>query len=78
MWTVSMKLEMSIIKKGNPLVAQQKVCLQCRRRGLNPSVRKTLWRRKWQPTPVLLAWGSPWREGLGGLQSMGSQRVRHD
>ena len=30
------------------------VCLQCRRPGFNPSVRKIPWRRKWQPTPVLL------------------------
>ena len=25
----------------------------------------------------ILAWGIPWTEVLGGLQSMGSQRVRH-
>ena len=25
-----------------------------------------------------LAWKIPWTEELGGLQSMGSQRVRHD
>ena len=25
----------------------------------------------------ILAWKSPWTEELGGLQSMGSQRVRH-
>ena len=25
-----------------------------------------------------LAWRIPWTEELGGLQSMGSQRVRHD
>ena len=25
-----------------------------------------------------LAWEIPWTEELGGLQSMGSQRVRHD
>ena len=28
--------------------------LQCRRPGLDPSVRKIPWRRKWQPTPVFL------------------------
>ena len=43
---------------------------QCRRHGLNSWVRKIPWRRKWQPTPVLLpgkfhGWGSligygPW------------------
>ena len=29
-------------------------CLQCRRPGFDPWVRKILWRRKRQPTPVLL------------------------
>ena len=26
----------------------------------------------------ILAWGIPWTKEPGGLQSMGSQRVRHD
>ena len=26
----------------------------------------------------ILAWRTPWMEEPGGLQSMGSQRVRHD
>ena len=26
----------------------------------------------------ILAWEIPWREGPGGLQSMGLQRVRHN
>ena len=26
----------------------------------------------------ILAWGIPWTEEPGGLQSMGSPRVRHD
>ena len=26
----------------------------------------------------ILAWGFPWTEESGGLQSMGSQRVKHD
>ena len=26
----------------------------------------------------ILAWEIPWTEGPGGLQFMGSQRVRHD
>ena len=26
----------------------------------------------------ILAWRIPWTEGPGGLQSMGSQTVRHD
>ena len=28
--------------------------------------------------PSTLAWEIPWAEDPGGLQSMGSQRVRHD
>ena len=37
------------------LVAQTvSVCLQCGRPGLDPWVGKIPWRRKWQPTPVLL------------------------
>ena len=27
---------------------------------------------------IVLAWRIPWAEEPGGLQSMGSQRVRHD
>ena len=30
------------------------MCLQCRRPRFNPWVRKILWRREWQPTPVFL------------------------
>ena len=30
------------------------------------------------PHSSILAWRSPWTEELGGLQSMGSQRVRPD
>ena len=28
--------------------------------------------------PSVLAWRIPWTEEAGGLQSVGSQRVRHD
>ena len=46
---------------------------QCRRHkrwGFDPWVKKILWRRKWQPTPVFLPWRIPWTEEPGGLQSM--------
>ena len=39
---------------------------------------RPLRRRAWQPTPVFLPGESPWTEELGRLQSMRSQRVRHD
>ena len=34
--------------------------------------------RAWQSTPVFLPGESPWTDEPGRLQSMGSQRVRHD
>ena len=33
---------------------QLSICLKCGRPGFDPWVGKILWRRKWQPTPVLL------------------------
>ena len=49
--------------KWDSLVAQT-----VKRLGFNPRVRKIPWRRKWQPTPVLL----PRKfHGSGRLQSMG-------
>ena len=42
------------------------------------STLKWLWRRTWQFTLVFLSGESPWTEEPGELQSMGSQRVRHD
>ena len=51
------------------LVAQSLKRLPAMRKtGFDPWVGKTPWRRKWQPTPVVLP---------GGLQSTGPQRVRH-
>ena len=47
--------------------------LQCGRPEFDPWVGKIPWRRKWQPTPVFLAWKIPWMEEPGGLSSMGSQ-----
>ena len=41
------------MKQGS-LVAQTKICVQCRRPRFNPWVRKIPWRREWQLTPVFL------------------------
>ena len=44
----------------------QSVCLQCRRPKFKPQVRKICWRRKWQPTPVLLPGKfHEWRSQVG-------------
>ena len=38
----------------SPWFSQLRICLQCRRPGLNPRVTKIPWRREWLPTPVFL------------------------
>ena len=64
---------------GASQVAQgYRICLQCRRRRLDPWVGKIAWQKAWQPTPVFLPGKSPWAEEPGGLKSMGWQRIRHD
>ena len=51
---------------------------QCRRGGFDPWVGKIPCRKKWQPTPVFLCGKFHGGRQAGGLQSMGSQRGRHD
>ena len=53
---------------------------QCRRHEMLIRYlgQKIPWRRAWQPTPVFLPGESPWTEEPGRLQSIRSQRVRHD
>ena len=62
---------------GFPLwLSRWRIHLQCRRhrrRGFDPRVRKIPWRRKWQPTPVLLS-GKP--HGQRSLMGYSPQRHR--
>ena len=55
---------------------------QCRkhtRRRFDPWVGKIPWSRTQLPIPVFLPGEfHPWTEEPGGLQSIGSQKVRHD
>ena len=58
------------------------VCLQCGRPGFNPWVGKILWRRKWQPTPVLRPGKSyGWRSLVGyspwGCEELDATEWRH-
>ena len=53
-------------------------CRRCRRLEFDPWVSKIPWGRKWQATLSFLAWRILWTEEPGGLQSMGSQRVRYN
>ena len=48
-----------------------RVCVQCRRPGFNPWVRKIPWRRKWQPTPVSLPGESQRQRSLAGYSPWG-------
>ena len=44
---------------------------QCRRRGFDPWVGKIRWRRKWQPTPVLMPGESHGQRSLSGYSPWG-------
>ena len=46
--------------------------------GLIPRLGRPPWRRKMATHSSILAWKIPWTEEPGGVQSMGSQRVRHN
>ena len=48
-----------------------KIYLQCRRPRFDPWVRKTLWRRKWQLTPVFLPGESHGQRSLAGYSPWG-------
>ena len=51
---------------------------QCRRAGFWPWVRKILWRKKWQPTPVFLPGKSHGPRKLVGYCPWGHKRAGHD
>ena len=59
----SLTSKFSISVWGFPgwLSDEESAC-QCRRHGFDPWVGKILWRRKWQPTPVVLL-GNPMDRG---------------
>ena len=56
---------------------QLRVCLQHGKPGFDPWVGKIPWRRKWQPTPVLLPGKSHGWRNLAGYSPWG-HRVGHD
>ena len=53
-----------------------RVCLQCRRPGFNPWVKRIPWRREWQSTPVFWPGESPGEKSLVGY-SPWDHRVRY-
>ena len=67
----------SLYRSGPSLLAQRwRTHQQCRGCGFDPWVRKILWRRAWQPTPVFLPGKSHEQRSLAGY--MGLQRIEHD
>ena len=50
---------------------------QCRRCEFNPWVRKSPWRRSWQPTPVFLPGKSHGQRCLAGYSPWGCKRIGH-
>ena len=51
---------------------------QCRRHRFDPWVGKILWRRKWQPTPVVLPGKSYGQRSLSGYSPWSHERDEHD
>ena len=51
-------------------------CRRYKRHSFSPWVGKIPWRRAWRPTPVFFP-GVPGTEQPGGLQSIGSHRVKY-
>ena len=58
-------------------MAQKVKCLECGRPEFNPWVRKIPWRRKWQPTPVLLPEKFHGWRSLVGYSPWGCLTARH-
>ena len=57
----------------------EKICLRCRSSGFDLWVRKILWRREWQSTPVFLPGEFHEQRSLASyIQFIGSQRVGHN
>ena len=55
-----------------------RICLQCRRlkrHRFNPWVRKILWSRKWQPTPVFLPGKFHGQRSLAGYNAWGHKKL---
>ena len=59
------------------MISDSKESVQCRRPGFDLWVRKIL-EKEMATHSSILAWTILWTEEPGGLQPVGSRRVRHD
>ena len=56
-------------------LSSKEICHQCRRHKFNPWVRKILWRRKWQRTPVFLPGEFHEQRSLAGYSPRGHKEL---
>ena len=69
----------SDVKSGASLVAQMLKCLPAMQETWVQSLgREDPLEKEMATHSSILAWKSPWTKEPGGLQSIGSQRVRHN
>ena len=76
---MSISLSEKVSKLARWLSGQESAC-QCRqfkRLKFNPCVEKISWRRKWQPTPLLLPEKSHGQRSMAGCSPQ-DRRVRHN
>ena len=59
-------------------LSDKESAFQCRRHRLDPWVRKIFWRRKWQPTAVLLLGKSHGQGSLADCSPWGYKSIRHN
>ena len=60
------------------LLSGKESACQCRRCGFDPWIKKIPLEKKMATHSSILAKDISWRKEPGGLQSIGSERVRHD
>ena len=63
---------------GFPWLSGKESVCQCRRHEFDSWVRKSPWRRKWQPTPVILPGRARGQRSLAGYSPRGRKRTGHN
>ena len=72
------KISLGLFCLWASLMAQQwMICQQCRRCGFDPGLGRSP-EEEMATHSSILAWKIPWTDEPGGLQSKGSQRLKHD
>ena len=69
--TVNFQIKVIINYRDFPGGSDKVICLQCRRPGFDPWVRKIPWRREWQTTPVFLSGKCHGQRSLPGYSPRG-------